>query len=350
MPPRSRSHTVEWIAGIFTLPAYVDDRAGPYRPECLVWMSNDGLVLGFAVHKPGESAETIGDSFRNAVRRPLAGAPHTPSRVRAASPALAEALRRAVPPDIKVICAATPEIDEVAESMSAMPRPDDDDEQTYLCGGVTADAAAALFRAAARLYRAAPWKIVPSDTHLFAVSIPSLTVKRKLISVIGQMGESLGVIVFDSAADFARYLDVAAAVLRGEPDPRPPPHAVLNFDRGAEMSASLRKEIASYRWDVAGPNAYPWIVRIDSDLVARPPTLDEVVVFEAIALGLAALVETEPSLRSAWESSPGFARAVAVETSRGPVAVMLSTVRESRAAAKPPTAKARTTRPSKKRS
>ncbi len=149
---------------------------------------------------------------------------------------------------------------------------------------------AAFFRAAAGLFRAKPWKTVPSDQSLFSGSIEKLGVADAALSVIGQMGQSLGLIMFSGIDDFEAYLEAADAMEHGE-EPAMPPHFALNFERGAELSAALRKEIAEHHWEVASVDAYPWLVAVDEDLVARPPTAEDVTIAEAIALPLPKLLK-----------------------------------------------------------
>jgi len=102
-----------------------------------------------------------------------------------------------------------------------------------------------------------------------------------------------------------------------------PPHFALSFERGADLTAELRKEIALHRWEVAGADAYPWLVAVDEDLVSRPPTADEVTIAEAIALALPALLREKKALLAAWEGGEPIARTLVVSTHAGPVEVTL---------------------------
>ena len=44
---------IEWVGGLVSMPAYVTGEGEPYRPEVLLWMSGDGIVLGTTTAKPG---------------------------------------------------------------------------------------------------------------------------------------------------------------------------------------------------------------------------------------------------------------------------------------------------------
>src|SRR5690606_95075 len=250
MAVRKKRTGIEWVGGIDAMPAYVTGEGERYRPETLFWMSAEGAVLGHTVGKPGELVELACESLRSTIEQPMFGQPHAPDRVRVASPELAEALR-AGQPDLDVVCAPTPEIDALFAAMRERMNEGAEIEHSYLSPDVGPAAVAAFFRAAAALFRAKPWKTVPSDQSLLSVSIEKLGVTDMALSVIGQMGQCLGLILFSGIDDFEAYLEAADAIGHGE-EPTLPPHFALNVERGGELSAALRKEIAERHWEVAG--------------------------------------------------------------------------------------------------
>lgn len=321
MSAKKERTEVEWVGGLVSMPAYVTGEGEPYRPEALLWMGAEGAVLGHTVGKPGELVGLVSDSLRTTIERPMFGQPHAPQRVRVASPELAAALR-AGHSGIKVVCAPTPEVDAVLAAMRERMNEDAETEQSYLAPEIGPATIAAFFRAAAELYRAKPWKTVPSDQSLFSVTIEKLRVKDAALSVIGQMGQSLGLILFSGIDDFEAYLHAANAFEQGEV-PTMPPHFALNFERGAELSAALRKEIAEHHWEVAGAEAYPWLVAVDEDLVARPPTAEEVTIAEAIALALVNVLKEKKALLAAWNGGDTVARRLSVRTHAGDIEVSL---------------------------
>jgi predicted pyridoxine 5'-phosphate oxidase superfamily flavin-nucleotide-binding protein len=321
MAARKKRTGIEWVGGIVAMPAYVTDEGEPYRPDALFWMSTDCTVLGHTMGKPGKLVELACESLRSTIAQPMFGRPHAPDRVRVASPALAEALR-AGQPDLEVVCAPTPEIDALFVAMRERMLERAETEESYLAPDIGPAAVAAFFRAAAALFRAKPWKTVPSDQSLFSVSIEKLGVTDAVLSVIGQMGRSLGLILFSDIHDFEAYLDAADAMEHGE-ELTIPPHFVLNFEHGAKLSAALRKEIAKHHWEVAGADAYPWLGAVDEDRVARPPTAAELTIAEAIALALPKLLEEKNALLAAWNGGEPVARTLIVATHTGDVEVSL---------------------------
>lgn len=318
MSSRKSKAGIEWIGGIVTMPNYVmPEGERPYRPEALFWIGAAGTVLGHAVGKPGELVDAACESLLSTIQKPISGRPHAPDRVRVASPELAEALSEGLP-DIEIICAPTPEIDAVfamlRESMSGDAKP------TYLSPDVGPEALAAFFRAGAALYRAEPWKIAPSDINIFSVSIEKLGIIDAAMSVMGQMGQRYGFLIFSGIEDFDRYLDAADAMSRGERSAMPP-HFALSFERGADLEAALKKEVAEHGWEIADADAYPWPLALDEDLVARPPTANEMTVAEAIALALPKAIEGKEELMAAFNDGESFDRTIVVATHAGDVEV-----------------------------
>ncbi len=317
----TKSTGIEWIGGTVSMPAYVTGEGEPYRPEALFWMGADGAILGSTVAKPGALLPMASESLQSTITQPMYGRPHSPTRVRVASAELADTLR-AGHPALDVVCAPTPELDEMLALMREKMGEDGATKQSYLSPEIEPDAMASFFRAAASLFRAKPWKLVPDDQSLFSVTIEQLGVRDAAMSVIGQMGQSFGLILFSGLDDFEAYLGAADVIEMGE-EPEMPPHFALNFERGAELASELRKEIAEHHWEVAGANAYPWLVAVDEDLVARPPTGKEVTTAEAIALSLTNMMVETKALRAAWDGGEPTSRTLSVTTHHGEIEVTL---------------------------
>ncbi len=311
----------EWIGGTVSMPAYVTGEGEAYHPEVLLWVGADGGILGSTVAKPGELLPMASESLQSAIDRPMYGKAHTPTRVRVASAELADALR-AGHPGLSVVCAPTPELDAMLALLREKMTEYGATEQSYLSTEITPEAMGSFFKAAAALFRSKPWKLVPDDQCLFSVTIEQLGVRDAAMSIIGQMGQSFGLILFSSLDDFEAYLEAADGVEPREA-PEMPPHFVLNFEQGAELAPELRKEIAEHRWEVAGPDAYPWLVAVDEQLVARPPTGKEVVMAEAIALALTDMRAEKKALRKAWDGGEPLSCTLTATTHEGQIDVTL---------------------------
>jgi len=272
---------IEWVGGRATLPAYVEDAGEPYQPELLIWVGPDGAILGSEVVAPDELLEQACASLQDAIASPMTGPAHAPARVRVASPELAAALRRGHP-SIEIVCAPTPELDALLAAMREHLGAVGGEPESHLGRDIGPEAMAALFRAAAALFRARPWKIVPGDACVFSVTIEALELRGAALSIIGQLGESLGLLVFPGLEDFHAFRDAFDAIERGE-QADVPPHLALTFERGAELLPALRREIAEHGWEIAAPNAYPVLYAMSGGLARRPPTARDLAIAEAIA-------------------------------------------------------------------
>ncbi len=287
---RSRAGA-EWVAGIVTTPAYVHSPgAEPYRPELVAWLDAKGRVPGASVDEPDvDRASRIATSFESATRSPLTGKPHVPSRVRVESEELVEVFRAALPSSIEVICAPTPELEMLREGMvEFLSEGGPEYETTYFAPGIDAAALEVFFAAAARLYRAAPWKLA-SDLPI-CVTVEARGIERAILSVLGNAGQEFGFLSFRSMEDYDQYLVAADTIAAGE-EPELPTQLVLNFERASEIDEALRDEVARHGWTLAGKNAYPWVAVVDEDLVARAPTPEELAKVTTIADALAELTE-----------------------------------------------------------
>lgn len=321
MAAKNKRTGSEWVCGLVTMPGRVTGEAEGYRPEMLYWMNGDGALLGHSIGRPGELLGVACESLRNTVAAPLIGRPHAPARVRVASPELAEVLR-AGQSDVEIVCAPTPEIDAFVAALGEHVNEAGEIQQSYLSSEVEPDEVAAWFRAAAGLFRAKPWEVVPVAQNIIAVSIEALEVNGAVLSTLGQMKDQLGFVVFWSLEDFDTYADTAEAFERGEVSTMPP-HIALSFAREAALSPALRKEIAKHDWEIAGPDGYPWLSSIDEHHGARPASAKEVAIAEAIALALPQVLEEREALRTAWSGGAAVVRTVRVATHGGDVEVVL---------------------------
>jgi len=303
------------VGGVFSLPAYVTGEDGPYRPEALVWMGASGAVLGHRVEKPGQALRVAAESLRHTIDRPMVGEPHAPDSVRVASRALASALQAGLP-DVEIVCAPTPELDDLAASMRADMNPSEAGMETYITPEVGPEANASLFSAAAALFRAEPWKTVPSDECLFSVTIESLGLMDAALCVVGQMGENHGLVLFSSLEDFETFRDAAHELMDGG-EPILPLHLSLNCEGSADLGAGRKREVAEQGWELAGPDAYPVLVAVEGVHAARSPTAKEVTIFEAIARAVPRILEDREPVLAAWSGGPLFSRTLSVPTRTG---------------------------------
>jgi hypothetical protein len=289
-----RSHSepegpAEWVGGRVVSPFYITEGT-PYRPELILWLElPEGVVMHFELGDRRKTPASFGATLLKAMESPMSGPKRRPATVRVADAQLAAEVRRVLP-DVRIIEAPTPELDDVIDLMSEATLKDEDreDPSYFENGRIGIEAIEGLFRAAKVLYHVAPWKVA-GDSQVLRVDIPAYGVERACLSIIGALGESIGLILFPSIEGFERFLENADA-------PHPPGAPIdlgtttlsLNFETGSDLPPSMRREVLKHGWPVADANAYPIVQHRDPDGFPRPLSEHDVRTLAACATSLTA--------------------------------------------------------------
>lgn len=297
----------EWIGGLLSPPFFVADRDEPYRPGFVVWMdARDELVVGQEVVGPEDADGAVARVLLAAMEQPLAGPPRRPDRIRVADASLAAEVRAALGNDTPVAVAPTPELEALLQAMLEwMAQENEGGDESYLEQGRIPPAAVSdLFRSAELLYGIAPWKVA-TDDQVLRMDIPALGVEGACVAIIGNLGESLGVLVFPSLAAYEAFVRAADAHVPGSGRiDLGSDWLSLGFERGADLPAPMRREVAQYGWPVADANAYPRVERFERDGVSRPLVERDVKVASACASSLSALFAKHGGAFEADEFEP----------------------------------------------
>ena len=303
----------EWVGGRFTAPFHITDRAEPYRPTFVAWIeAPDGFVVGHDVSLPEEEHGALGRALAEAMQHPLVGPARRPSAIRVANADLAAEVKAVVGDLIPVTIAATPELDQLAdvmfESMVTGAGPNTEDPQgveeaSYFENGRVSPAAVAdLFVAARLLCRTAPWEVA-NDQQVLRLDIPDLDVEGACVSIVGALGDSLGLLIFPSLAGFDAFLEAASNFrLASSRIDLGAAWLSLTFTPGAELPAPMRCEVADHGWPALDEMSYPQVEHRDPDGLLRPLTERDVRIASACATSLSAFFVTN---REAFEREDG---------------------------------------------
>jgi hypothetical protein len=298
-----------WEIGLAPMPAFVPgDDGQPVRPLLAIVVEASGRIRGSAVGHPDRPLQALEPAIEMAIAEPQSPCePGLPRRVVVGSSRLLK-LVPSLLPGVMVTRGDTPRLDHATSSLRDHMAGGDGQRglaglSTYLTADVTPEAVASFFRAAAALYERRPWRRVPSDGHLFQVSCGAQGIRGWAGCVIGQNRESYGVILFESVADYERYLDLAERAEFEGPQVMDagPPHRTINFEPKRAMPTALLQEIQRYRWPVAKGDAYPTVLLVQPDLVLAPPTRADLRQLEAVAGALTQWLDAEPDLIRCWD-------------------------------------------------
>lgn len=313
LPLQRVREDVELEAGIYDTPVTILEDGG-YHPEILLWVIVDGPILGSEMAKKGELLPQAGRLLRDSLKT----LPFLPGKVRVASEELAKALRPEISTRIELVCAPTPHLDEVAEELrSHMTRTD----TTFLARGADPAKVASFCRSAAKLYRAQPWRHLDADEGLIGVTIAEAEMHNSLLTVMGSGGESFGWLLcagLDALDDFFAANEAAADSVPGADGPEWPHFLALNFDHKSDLAPTLARELAQHGWEIAGPQAYPWLMTTDEHQNLLGPAPGDLLIAEAICLAVPQLVAKPKALRDALKGkTPPLVLQQRVEVSTG---------------------------------
>lgn len=151
---------------------------------------------------------------------------------------------------------------DVASAMPAASSP-----ATWRGWGLPRDTVAEIFRAAAAFWRTRPWEWVPSDDPLMAVEGTS---RAWTCAVLGNGGEEFGLALYGAAEDFYQMFEDGAPFARMNG-----PLLSLTFNAAGELEPAMRREVMAARWEVAGRDAYPVIVALNTPEGGLPREMAE---------------------------------------------------------------------------
>ena len=145
--------------------------------------------------------------------------PNKPDAIRIADHDLADEVRAEVAGTIPVTVAPTPELNELFQILIAsMPAPSEDEPSYFAHGRISPNAVDMLFTASGFLFAITPWSLA-DDNQILRMNIPVLGIDGACLSVIGQLGQSRGVLILPSRDDFERFLKAAANSDPEQPGP-----------------------------------------------------------------------------------------------------------------------------------
>ncbi len=325
MLPTASAQTVgkgRWYGGAVEMPAYVTEEGQSYRPFVMLWIDADGLIAATEVCPPEADLKQVAlETLQQAMQSPMTGQPQRPKYITVNDRDLASFLDSRVP-GINIEYGDTPILNEVVDNFGNT-MPPGDTADTYLTTGLTAGQISSFFDAATKLYLSSPWDSVPHDACLLSVTLESHGIHNAVLSVIGQMGESFGIVLYASFQHFSEY-QIASDRMRRDLDYDIPPHTALSFDDGAQVSTSIRKEIAEHGWQVANTSSYPVIFTLDRDNLLRPLAAADVAVFEALSRALPTVLKNHSKLIQGWNGENVFRKKVMVDSIGDQVAVEIS--------------------------
>jgi hypothetical protein len=263
-----------WQVDLVPLAVRFDSDAAARPAVALV--VEDGAVLDFDLQgSPPSELPTVAADLERVVARAAKRLGQWPRRVEVRDAEVARHLAgRLAAHAVEVVRRAQLEaLDSLAndlrEHLTGSPAgmPPTASPETWRGWGLPQDTIAEIFRAAADFWRRRPWRWIASDDPIFAIEGTS---RPWTCAVLGNAGEQFGLALHAEADDFFRMFesespltDLTGAVVS------------LTFDRATELPPRMRREVAAAGWEVAGPDAYPVLITVNTPAGALPRAMAE---------------------------------------------------------------------------
>ncbi|MGB7346265.1 MAG: hypothetical protein WBD20_18750 [Pirellulaceae bacterium] len=253
-----------WLLSVFQPPMWIHDRATPWRPWMQILVrASDGVILKTESDEQKPTAARISETIRSTMADPLIDSPRRPIELHIDPKSLQSSDGRITPNEwleSDQIGGAEPVVgddkltdffNEIIASMLSHQGPTD--KALIEQEDVDADSLLRLYDTASRYYRSAPWKMVSGDA-LFDIRCQAWDTPAWTGCVLGQLGQELGLALYDQPADARRFMETEdASLLNG---------VVIHF---AEMFEAIPVDmwyLERHSWPVANTEAYPFITRI----------------------------------------------------------------------------------------
>jgi len=263
-----------WLLAVVRPPLFVASGPVPERPWMVILLdAESGGILHLDVREGAPSIYETLDFVRSAMRQPKLGPSRRPGNMIIAS----DFLRDSMPEWSSVLAATSIQIESESDVQSLaeflVPGPPDVEEiftsviaellkangttqsQLREIRGMDDSFLKGFFHRVAVFYRAKPWKLVQGDRP-FYVTCQDWDRPCWACFIMGQLGQQLGVNLFDN-------LDDARAIATDRDSARYLNAAVIQYDEAHGAVPADVWNIERMGWELAGEQAYPFIVRIE---------------------------------------------------------------------------------------
>ena len=286
----------EWVGGVLSTPFIIEEGGQRLRAKLAIWYELPAdKIVGQKMLLPGDDAgDALASVLREALRAPAWGPQRRPAAIRMSQEDLLPPVREIVGDDMIVRLNATPELDDILESMAeAMAEPDSGARPmpgNSIAGGKHPDdLVEALFRAAQMLHAVAPWKKLGEAAPL-RLDIESLDINGACLVVIGVLGESRGFLLYPSLEHYERFREHCNAEPGRIPDDVATPLWSFTLDRIADLTEEYCQEFADHGRDPIGGDSYPVLERRDRHSMPTDLTDEDLRVAAATASALSSFV------------------------------------------------------------
>jgi hypothetical protein len=269
-----------WQADARQLPAWIQVAGEPVRPWIgLVAEVESGAILAtdMSTEKPAE--DWLLTCVWQAMTAPAVGEPHRPAIIQVTSDRQRELLAARLAP-VGIQCVRKPGlklshlIDEFAAHLGGERQ---HRRALVRSPGIKAAHVGRFFEAAAYFYRARPWRKIPGDS-IIRVTSERFESGPWYAVVRGQSGIEQGLALYE---DLQLLETLLTGQLSDKDYGRRTSALSLTYGEPFEIAPEDFDQAQEHGWPVAGPEAYPCVLRVNPGMALRTPLKWELELLEA---------------------------------------------------------------------
>lgn len=263
-----------WQVDLRALPMWLQEEGRLRRPwSVMVVEAESEILFGQSVDAERPTLEGMWNVLAGVMAAPTVGEPHRPSRIEVADDEWAKFLEpRCANLGIAVEpVAALSKIEAVLEHFCDQSTIDQEKQALTKISGATPAVLENFYEAAALLFRAAPWRKIAMDRVLKITRLdePRMT---WYVTVIGQSGLECGLALYARLEDIQTML--FGDITPGKAMQRMSCLSLMYGEAHATPFAEL-DAIEQYAWQVAAPEAYPAVIRLNGKGSVGKPDVSE---------------------------------------------------------------------------
>jgi tetratricopeptide (TPR) repeat protein len=259
-----------WYAVMQQLPVFIQIAGDPKRPwVCLVVDTVHEAILATEIEMDEPSDDWLLRSVWHAMCSPAVGEARRPSTIHVATDRQREPIAEKLEPfDIQCIRKEVPEqLWHMIDGLVAHLGGPQQRKALIHSPGVTVAQVSGFFEAAADFYRARPWREIPGDS-IIQVACDRFESGPWYAVVMGQSGMEQGFALYE---DIELLRTLLTGRLSDEESGRRTSAISVTYGEKFDVAPEDLDETEKHGWPVAGPEAYPCVLRVNPGMALRTP-------------------------------------------------------------------------------
>jgi tetratricopeptide (TPR) repeat protein len=259
-----------WQAVMQQLPVWIQIAGEPIRPwVCLVADTSSEALLATEIEMDEPTDDFLLKGVWHAMCSPAVGEAHRPATIHVATDRQRESIKQKLEPfDIQCVQKAVPvQLRQLIDGLSTHLGGGQQRKAMVHSPGVTLAQVGSFFEAAASFYRARPWRKIPGDT-IIQIACDRFDSGPWYAVVMGQSGMEQGLALYE---DIQLLRILLTGQLSDEESGRRTSAISVTYGEKFDVAPQDLDEVAKHGWSVAGPEAYPCVLRVNPGMAVRTP-------------------------------------------------------------------------------